>query len=138
MCEYCKLLSGDRKILEEDGETEVRIGRVNKDYYIEAENNCDYIDIDINYCPFCGKKLNKQNICADEMFENLGYEKKKVHLDIQLYEDKNSYKEIVFDLRDRTISVTDATEEDVYFDIKELQAINKKVEELGWKLEEKN
>ena len=59
MCEYCKLLSGDRKILEEDGKTEVAIGRVNKDYYIEAGNDYDSIDIDINYCPFCGRKLSE-------------------------------------------------------------------------------
>lgn len=59
MCEYCKLLSGDRKILEEDGKTEVAIGRVNKDYYIEVENDYDIIDIDINYCPFCGRKLGE-------------------------------------------------------------------------------
>lgn len=67
---------------------------------------------------------------ADKMFEKLGYGKKKVHLDIQLYERKNDYKEIVFDLRDRTISVAD--EVNTYFDIKELQAINEKVKELGW------
>lgn len=59
MCKDCNLLSGDRKILEEDGRTEVAIGRVNKDYFISAENDDDYIDIDINYCPFCGRKLKE-------------------------------------------------------------------------------
>lgn len=59
MCEYCNLLSGDKRILEEDGQTEVSMNRVNKDYYIEAENDYDIIDIDINYCPFCGRKLKE-------------------------------------------------------------------------------
>ena len=60
VCGYCELLSGDRKILEEDGETEIAIGRVNKDYYIEAGNDYDSIDIDINYCPMCGRKLKEE------------------------------------------------------------------------------
>ena len=87
MCEYCKLLSGDREILEENGETEIAIGRVNKDYYIEAGNDYDSIDIDINYCPFCGRKLSEQNMCADEMFDELGYEKhsSKSHERFDLY-----------------------------------------------------
>lgn len=59
MCEACNLLSGDRKILEEDGGIEVAIGRVNKDYFISAENDEDYIEVDINYCPFCGRKLGE-------------------------------------------------------------------------------
>lgn len=132
MCEYCKLLSGDREILEENGETEIAIGRVNKDYYIEAGNDYDSIDIDINYCPFCGRKLSEQNMCADEMFKELGYEKKKIHLDIEFYKSKNDYAEIIFDLRDRTISVSNDDNESIYFDMKELQAINKKCKELGW------
>lgn len=59
MCKDCNLLSGDKMILEEDGGTEIAIGRVNKDYYIESENDCDIIDIDINYCPFCGRNLKE-------------------------------------------------------------------------------
>ena len=70
---------------------------------------------------------------ADEMFKELGYEKKKINLDIEFYKSKNDYAEIIFDLRDRTISVSNDDNESIYFDMKELQAINKKVEELGWK-----
>lgn len=68
---------------------------------------------------------------ADEIFEELGYEKGKNHLDIELYKNKNDYAEIIFDLRDRAISVRN-DDEAIYFNMKELQAINKKVEELGW------
>lgn len=67
---------------------------------------------------------------ADEMFEELGYEKKKIHLDIEFYKSKNDYAEIIFDLRDRTISVSNDDNESIYFDMKELQAINEKVKEL--------
>lgn len=70
---------------------------------------------------------------ADEMFEKLGYEKKKIHLDLEFYKSKTGYKEITFDLRDRTIAVGNDYNEAIYFDMQELQAINKKVEELGWK-----
>lgn len=69
---------------------------------------------------------------ADEMFEEIGYEKEKIHLDIELYRSKNDYAEITFDLRDRTIVVENDENEAVYFGIKELQAINKKYQELGW------
>lgn len=69
---------------------------------------------------------------ADEMFEELGYEKEKIHLDIELYRSKNDYTEITFDLRDITIVVENGENEAVYFGIKELQAINKKVKELKW------
>ncbi len=133
MCEYCKLLSGDREILEENGETEIAIGRVNKDYYIEAGNDYDSIDIDINYCPFCGRKLSEQNMCADEMFDELGYEKhsSKSHERFDLYSSDDEHLiRIAFNLRTKRIAIycdNDA------LDIQELQAINKKVEELGWK-----
>ena len=133
MCEYCKLLSGDREILEENGETEIAIGRVNKDYYIEAGNDYDSIDIDINYCPFCGRKLSEQNMCAYEMFDELGYEKhsSKSHERFDLYSSDDEHLiRIAFNLRTKRIAIycdNDA------LDIQELQAINKKVEELGWK-----
>lgn len=69
---------------------------------------------------------------ADEMFEKLEYEKEKGDLDIQLYKNKNGYGEIIFDLRDKAIRASNDENEAIYFNVKELQAINKKVEELGW------
>ena len=59
MCKDCNLLSGDRKILEEDGRIEVSMNRTNKDYYIEVKDDYDIIDVDINYCSFCGRKLKE-------------------------------------------------------------------------------
>lgn len=163
MCEYCKLLSGDREILEENRETEIAIGRVNKDYYIEAGNDYDSIDININYCPFCGRKLSEQNMCADEMFDELGYEKYDNHpeeekpevnkwttQDCRVIEYKQSETirgelytlyirfhvvgeriEIGADKRPQEIR-TMSLKVNPILNIKELQAINKKVEELGW------
>lgn len=69
---------------------------------------------------------------ADEMFEKLEYEKKKGYLNIQLYKNKNGYGEIIFDLIDKAIRASNDENEAIYFNVKELQAINKKVEELGW------
>ena len=67
---------------------------------------------------------------TDELFEKLEYEKKKGYLNIQLYKNKNDYAEIIFDLRDKAIRASNDENEAIYFNVKELQAINKKVEEL--------
>ena len=69
---------------------------------------------------------------ADEMFEKLEYEKEKGDLDIQLYKSKNGYGEIIFDLIDKAIRASNDENEAIYFNVKELQAINKKCQELGW------
>lgn len=66
---------------------------------------------------------------ADEMFEKLEYEKKKGYLNIQLYKNKNDYAEIIFDLRDKAIRASNDENEAIYFNVKELQAINEKVDE---------
>lgn len=79
---------------------------------------------------------------ADEMFEKLGYEKIVEHkfkepdayndgvTELILYRDEIKRLEISF-WNDRTISKT--SNYDVsYLTMQELQAINKKVEELGW------
>ena len=81
---------------------------------------------------------------ADEMFEKLGYEK-DLHIDKKEqvwgeYWTQNKYcKRISFDYIDKEICVStnymlDKTleYEPLYFNMQELQAINKKVEELGW------
>lgn len=59
MCEYCKLLSGDIRILAEDGETELKIERHNKEYSLVAEELTDIAETRINYCPMCGRKLEE-------------------------------------------------------------------------------
>ena len=51
MCKYCALLSGDRKSLDEN--TDITIVRHNIYFTIETD---DY-EVDINYCPMCGRKL---------------------------------------------------------------------------------
>ena len=59
ICKYCELLSGDREILEEDRDLELKIGRVNKDFYLEADTIENNVEVEINYCPFCGRKLGE-------------------------------------------------------------------------------
>lgn len=59
MCEHCKLLSGDWAMLTEDGETELKIERHNKDYFIVAEGLTDIAETRINYCPMCGRELKE-------------------------------------------------------------------------------
>ena len=71
---------------------------------------------------------------ADEMFEELGYEKiieSNVRID---YEREGLYfdKEIVFGLIDKIICVELGTGESTNINMQELQAINKKCQELGW------
>lgn len=69
---------------------------------------------------------------ADEMFEELGYEKhsSKSHERFDLYSSNDKHLiRIVFNLRTKKIAIH--CDNDT-LSIKELQAINKKVEELGW------
>lgn len=76
---------------------------------------------------------------ADEMFEELGYEKYR-DKDICKYEyDKAGLKMVIkFNLKYKTITMSmyDKDEQRSYppeTTMQELKAINKKVEELGWK-----
>lgn len=74
---------------------------------------------------------------ADEMFKKLGYEKKEVHDEITgtfLMYDKivNKHKRRISFFKDRTIQCSESYLYVEKIDMKELQAINKKVKELGW------
>lgn len=71
---------------------------------------------------------------ANEMFEELEYEKIRDDQNFILYKLCCSY--IGFDLINKTIELSyddDGEDTSEYMTIEELQAINKKVEELGWK-----
>ena len=71
---------------------------------------------------------------ADEMFRKLGYEKyKEEYLGKTMKElyGNNADKRICF-WRDKIIEVYDFYDGSRDFTIEELQAINKKCEELGW------
>ena len=72
---------------------------------------------------------------ADKMFEKLGYGKKEL-IEIVIYENKND-EEIYIDKKQRivikeaylsSLNIYEARE----ITMQELQAINKKCEELGW------
>ena len=73
---------------------------------------------------------------ADEMFEELGYNKKQVTDEFIVYSKKElkykSQKEweicIDFNCYDKYLMLKNKS----YFCLEELQAINKKVEEMGW------
>lgn len=72
---------------------------------------------------------------ADEMFEELGY--KKVQDDKYWVDYKKRNENISFNLTNKFIEATRLYREeylDKRLNIQELQAINKKVEELGWKI----
>lgn len=71
---------------------------------------------------------------ADEMFEELGYEK-IVESNIKiLYEKEGHYwdKDINFDLDDKEVTVEMSSGESETIDMQELKAIYKKCEELRW------
>ena len=63
---------------------------------------------------------------ADKLFEELGYEKIIENDRKIIYRDKKFEEEIEIDLKYKMIFCLFGT------DIEELQAINKKCEELGW------
>ena len=70
---------------------------------------------------------------AREMFEELGYECDKTafeifyYYEIRTYGDDTDYIGIHFNLDDKDFW------SDVNIDVNELKAINKQIEELGWK-----
>ena len=61
MCRYCDLLSGDVRSLKTENLWNLRIERHNKAYSLIASDIEDDIEIDINYCPMCGRKLGGNN-----------------------------------------------------------------------------
>ena len=75
-----------------------------------------------------------KKMSADEMFEKLGYKKK--NLDIifsrfwEEWENEDLAKTFSFNTEYETIDITDENKYGIT--MQELQAINKKVEELGW------
>ena len=77
---------------------------------------------------------------ADEMLKELEYKKKNLDLIFSRFweewENENLEKTISFNTEHEIVNITD--ENGYGIAMEELQAINKKVEELGWKLEEKN
>lgn len=66
---------------------------------------------------------------ADELFEELGYIRTRANEYWIIY--RNFRKDIDFNLKHKTIEVESEMKSE-NFDIQELQAINKKVLELGW------
>ena len=69
---------------------------------------------------------------ADEMFKKLGYEKhsSKIHERFDLYSpDDEHLVKVVFNNKTKRLAIHCDGEA---LDMQELQAINKKVEELGW------
>ena len=80
---------------------------------------------------------------ADEMFKKLGYEKKEVRDEITgtfLMYDKieNKEKRRISFFKNKTIQCSESYLYVKRIDMQELQAINKKVKELGWKDEWRN
>lgn len=73
---------------------------------------------------------------ADKMFEELGYELYEAYItDIGCFYRKkeshyiyNEYPKIIFYYKPKKITI-----QNEFLNMQELQAINKKVEELGWK-----
>lgn len=75
---------------------------------------------------------------AKDMFEELGYEYKECYFEYTLdeiyYEKKGKFTpQIKFSLNHKIVNVYREGNKASSFDMKLLQAINKQVEELGWK-----
>ena len=74
---------------------------------------------------------------ADEIFEELGYKKedrKNGYGSIWgvQYTNKKEDIEIIFDYTDKQVCTGALSNEPIYIDMQELQAINEKCKELGW------
>lgn len=72
---------------------------------------------------------------ADEMFEELGYEKVGDDRNVITYINRKEAKSLEFDLFDKQFSMCSfgfGNFNFEYVELEELKAINKKCEELGW------
>lgn len=71
---------------------------------------------------------------AKEMFEELGYEYDTYAKDIIFSKDfEYATVELYFDIETKNLIIQSNKDIAFDFDIKELKAINKQIEELGWK-----
>ena len=81
---------------------------------------------------------------AKEMFEKLGYkqeenDKRYISYCWYYHGDKDCIRKIVFDLQDKGFlayspyNLDEYEDCSIFIELKELQAINKQVSELGWK-----
>lgn len=68
---------------------------------------------------------------ADEMFEKLGYTKADTEFAKNIYRNKDK-SHIYFRNNDKTIDLAGRNNTNKILTLKQLQAINKKVKELGW------
>lgn len=83
----------------------------------KVDNHCREEKMGCKGCAYCDKS-------ADEMFEELEFEKNMTYENVISYEDE---KNLIEFWTDREIFTCDGN-----IDKKTLKAINKKVEELGW------
>lgn len=77
-----------------------------------------------------GIAVSEKEKTADELFKELGYEIWTNDKGTVFYKGEN--KNIIFDKYAKEICLSDKTELGVDITMKELQAINKKCQELGW------
>lgn len=56
-CEYCDLVSGEEKDIGEAKNDILKIERHRNSYYISAIDEVYTDEIEIKYCPMCGRKL---------------------------------------------------------------------------------
>ena len=84
------------------------------DYQIEREESIEY-----------------EEKTADEMFEELAY-KKEIKSKELVYENENEDKIITFNSDKKNITCNNFYDGYETINMQELQAINKKVKELGW------
>lgn len=72
---------------------------------------------------------------ADEMMKELGFQKQKWLSESEnkmIYENEKKSKFIIFNKREKAVEVSTEHGFSNFIYTEELQAINKKVEELGW------
>ena len=82
MCEYCKKIINNKRILDIDNEEETHMEIINQKkswgymlyVEIEGQDNDGYKPsqfFQINYCPMCGRKLVRSNKMTDEEIEKI-------------------------------------------------------------------
>lgn len=66
MCKYCGEIKGGRAPLYDDYEEYVYLENTKEEgYWLDVRADRAEFQIEVNYCPICGKKLNTKNNRGD-------------------------------------------------------------------------
>jgi len=153
MCKYCQGKEIEEYITphqasEYDKSTAFVVGDTLVTQAFKGDMRTVEINVDVSFCPFCGRRLNRREQSADEMLKKWDYElfeNKVVEITKELkypyveyvryHDDKKTYIEsrLTFDLSQDSICIhRGESKAEVFLNYDELEMLIEKARELGY------